>query len=573
MGYLMLLLLTLTACVGEELQKPLLGEGEGYLTLQVGAISAEVTSSTLTKATVPNAPTKDQLTITITNKSTKESQSFASISAVPNPMVLKAGVTYTVEASHGKNEALQDSPYFFGSQDVTIQANTNNPVTVTASLANAMIIPDISKLQDHYQDGWTLTAATTSNATMPLSFTDGKCTFYAKAGETVKLNFEGTNKAGEPADATWTSISNVEACKAYTVECNPNLAAFENIQVTATATHTKDSNGDLDGTDVVLNSNLNGANGDAIQTWNVEVKYNGTTIRSYSGSAPNNLKMTQTNGWPYIPQGSSLSASVTLKAGDKITVGSTFALQPSTFEVKVTGTTSYDLYLAEDISGANGMDAGTIKGIGAKAKIANALLSNSNYSHTFTLTYNNEEHSSETSTITVGDKTNQSWGNHPITATMVFDGQSIEAKKDCHITGLPYKPTNMIEADWEFASWNNKYKNSYIQLGGITGSGECSATSKMTFHIPKDLSIKIETNATVRDYQPVSRWYTTTFSLSVNGNTIISKKNSSSNSDGINYDLSGDASFQPNSYSLKLNSSYTLAGPWVKVYTLHILYK
>lgn len=33
MGYLMLLLLTLTACVGEELQKPLLGEGEGYLTL------------------------------------------------------------------------------------------------------------------------------------------------------------------------------------------------------------------------------------------------------------------------------------------------------------------------------------------------------------------------------------------------------------------------------------------------------------------------------------------------------------------------------------------------------------
>ena len=50
MGALLLMLLLLTACVGEELQKPLLGEGEGYLTLQIGAISAEVTSDPLTKA-------------------------------------------------------------------------------------------------------------------------------------------------------------------------------------------------------------------------------------------------------------------------------------------------------------------------------------------------------------------------------------------------------------------------------------------------------------------------------------------------------------------------------------------
>ena len=49
MGALLLWLLLLTACVGEELQKPLLGEGEGYLTLQIGAISAEIQTSPLTK--------------------------------------------------------------------------------------------------------------------------------------------------------------------------------------------------------------------------------------------------------------------------------------------------------------------------------------------------------------------------------------------------------------------------------------------------------------------------------------------------------------------------------------------
>ena len=56
MGALLLMLLLLTACVGEELQKPLLGEGEGYLNLQIGAISAEVTYSTLTKETLENLP-------------------------------------------------------------------------------------------------------------------------------------------------------------------------------------------------------------------------------------------------------------------------------------------------------------------------------------------------------------------------------------------------------------------------------------------------------------------------------------------------------------------------------------
>ena len=72
MGALLLMLLLLTACVGEELQKPLLGEGEGYLTLHIGAISAEIQTSPLTKTTTlldaSIVPSINQLTIKIKNK-------------------------------------------------------------------------------------------------------------------------------------------------------------------------------------------------------------------------------------------------------------------------------------------------------------------------------------------------------------------------------------------------------------------------------------------------------------------------------------------------------------------------
>lgn len=568
----------LTACVAEDLQGPVAGSGEGYLVLQLGSVSAEVQSAPLTKATttltelgVP-LPSVDQFTITIkdSNGSTVKTGLYRSLKS--SPIVLPVG-TYTVEASHGDNRALQDKPYFYGSGSVTITTGSNT-ILLTPKLANAVIIPVVTNdLQKHYNDGWTLTANN-----KPLDKTsNGIQMFYAKARETISFTFQGTNKAGQQSTTTWTAISNVSACTAYTVQCDPDLSAFSQIEVKATATHTYDASGYLNGTDIVLDSNLNGANKEAIQTWNVQVMYNGTPIRTYSGTVPNQLTMTKTNEWPYIPQGSTLSASVTLKAGNIITVGANMSLPTPTFGVEVTGTTSYDKYLANDISGANGMNAETIEGIGATAQISEELLSQ--FSHSFSLIFENEEYNSENSMITVGDKTVQIWGNHPITATMIFDGQSIETSKDCHITGLPYKPSNMIEADWKLESLNNKYKDGVIQLGGISGSGECSASSQMTFHIPQNINIQINSNVTVRDYfydvWPLKKWCETTFTVSVNSVSIITQpgNHEDNNNTGKNYDLMGSAEFSPNTASIKLNSSYKAAGPWSKVYTLYVLYR
>lgn len=126
----------------------------------------------------------------------------------------------------------------------------------------------------------------------------------------------------------------------------------------------------------------------------------------------------------------------------------------------------------------------------------------------------------------------------------------------------------MIESEWSFASWNCKFDNGTIQLGGVSGSGEASANSKMSFHIPANINIQLNTNVTVRAYN-FALWYNTDFTVQVNGTQII-KQNS--NKTEKNYNLSGTSTFTPSGSSVKLNSSYQSAGPWSKVHSMEILY-
>lgn len=323
----------------------------------------------------------------------------------------------------------------------------------------------------------------------------------------------------------------------------------------------------MDGTDIALSYNLNGANASAIASWQVDVKYNGATIRSYTGETRPD-KIDKTSDWPYIPQGSSIEANVKLKAGNVLSLTNcTFYLPQPVFDVSVQGTTSYDKYVAGDISGANAMNAETIEGIGASLKIADALLSNSNYSSSFALTLDDAEIGSKNtpSSISYSDQTKQEWKTYTLKAIANFDGIEQSATKDCYITGLPYKPTNMIENDWTFASWNCKYENNAIKLGGVSGSGECTATLKKAFQVPSNTSVVVSTNATIKGI------IKTTFTVKVNGTNIITQKGEENK--GKNYNLSTNTTFSSGANTIKLNSSYTAAGPSVKVHQFIVLYK
>ena len=556
------------------------GEGMGYLRLELGKVDVEVSSTT--KAETVSLPedlipaTTDDFMIDIKQGNKSVDGYPKKYSELKEGVELKAG-GYTVIAYYGDNEPIQATPYFSGSSTVEIYSGKSISTTVSAALANAMVIPAVSEnLQKHYSD-WSLKlkAGEQSIELANQKNTDGY--LFAKAGQSVNAVFEGTNALGNPTSHEWTVISEVDAQTKYVIQCDPDLSVFSNIQLTATATHTY-AEGSLTGTNVILNLAANGAPLELVDGWNIQLLYNNTAIRTYTSKPENGTLMDVTDGWPYVPHASTLAASIHLKTGEMINLTSVAIeeIPDPEFTVAVSGNTSYSVYQNSGAEEANKKDGSSIFDINATATIASEISGNLNYSDILKVAYMTDsgQSSGELSFGTVTQFNSLAWQKHVLSATVSFDGvEKTSLPLDCHVTGVPYAPSAMVEADWNLASRNCEYNNGSIQLGGIRGSGECTATSKLVFYVPENIGIKINTNVTIRASK-IIWWQNTTFTVNVNGSTIISQNsdNQDNNNTGKNYSLYGTGTFAPGACEVKLNSSYKEAGPWSKVHTLHILY-
>ena len=575
---MMLACLLMVGCQEEELV-PDYGEGVGYLRLKLGKVDVELSSTTKAEAgelpeeLVPETTDDFMVDVKMGNKSVEGfPKKYSDIEADGIP--LNAG-TYTVIAYHGENELIQTEPYFEGSASVEIFPGEEDEAKITASLANAMLEPAVSEsLQKHYKE-WTLTAKI-GNESLKLADNETADGYlFAKAGQEVKAVFEGTNLVEMESTHEWTVISSAVAQTKYVIQCDPDLSAFENIKITATAKHTYDAENMLTGTDVTLSMEGNNAPLDLVDGWNIQLLYNNTAIRTYTSKPEDETLMNVADGWPYVPQGSTLAASIHLKTGEMINLTSVEIAeipQPE-FTTTVSGSTSYSVYKADGADVANTKDGSSIFDIAATASIAPEISGSSNYANILKVAYTTDsgQDSGELPYGTVSQFNSLAWQKHALSATVSFDGvEKTSAAVECDVTGLPYMPSAMVKDDWNLASWNCEYENGAIQLGGVSGSGECSATSTMAFHIPNNIGVKLTTNVTVKAY-----WFigtiNTTFTINVNDATIISQ-NSDGQTDGKNYSLSGTSTFSPGACKIRLNSSYTAAGPWSKVHSLHILY-
>lgn len=557
------------------------GEGMGYLRLQLGKVDVDLSSTTRAEASLPGEliPAYGDFMIDI-------KQGNYSVEGFPKEysqlseegIELKAGA-YTVTAYCGENKPIQNTPYFAGTSTVEIYPGREAEAKIEAALANAMLVPAVSEsLRNHYKN-WTLTV-NAGESSMKLADNENAVGYlFAQAGQSVNAEFEGTNILGiETSPQEWTVISSAEARTKYVIQCDPDLSIFSNIQLTATATHTY-AEGVLTGTDVTLNIEDNGAPLELVDVWDIQLLYNNTAIRSYTAKPENGTLMKDvTNGWPYVPQGSTLSANIRLKTGETVELTSAILkeIPKPEFTTTVSGSTSYSVYKSFGADAANTKDGSSIFDINATATIAPEISNNPNYSNILKVTYATDsgQSSEELPFGTASELDSLAWQKHALTATVSFDGVKMTSLPvECDVTGLPYVPSAMVEADWNLASWNCEYNNGTIQLGGVRGSGECTATSKMAFYIPDNIGVKVNTNVTIRalDFFGV---HNTTFTVNVNGTTIISQYSDNQDNDntGKNYTLSGTGIFSPNACEVKLNSSYTMAGPWSKVYTLHILY-
>lgn len=564
----------MTGCSGENLLQEY-EEGRGYLCLTLGSVDVELSSTTRAEAGfLPEDLIPEVEDFMIDIQMGKESvEGFPKkYSELPTEGVELMAGGYTVTAYHGENTPIQTTPYFSSSVQVQILPGNPTEATLNAVLANAMLTPAVSEsLQNHYKE-WALTIKVGNDSETLANNEKINDYLFVQAGQPVDAVFEGTNLLGNETSHEWTVVSPAVAQTKYVIQCDPDLSVFSNIHLTATATHTY-AEGSLTGTDVILNLDANGAPLELVDAWNIQLLYNGISIRTYTAKPESNTLMTVTEGWPYVPQGTTLAASIHLQTGETIDLTSDVLdeIPQPEFTVTVSGNTSYSVYQSSGADAANTKDGSSIFDITSTATIAPEISDNPNYSNILKVIYTTDsgQTSGELPFGTISQLNSLVWQKHALTATVSFDGTSIDSPSvECDVTGLPYVPSAMVEADWKLASWNCEYNNGTIQLGGVSGSGECTATSKMAFYIPNDTNVKLDTNVTVKSFRFFG-WIHTTFTINVNGTTIISQ---ASDGDEKNYSLSGTNTFSPDASEIKLNSSYTAAGPWSKVHSLHILY-
>ena len=483
-------LLALTACVEEELRQPVLGKGEGYLTLQVGPISAEVQAAPLTKATttLEEVPAVSELWINVTSDGTQVSgfpKLYAKLSA---PIVLPTG-TYTVEAYNGENKTLDTKPYFYDSQEFTINALQSTSVELAPSLGNAMLKPIVdADLQKHYSK-WTLSVKVGS-ITETLASNESQRNLYVHKEEAVAVSFTGTNLIGGETSKEATVTNSAAAGTQYVIQCNPeNLPSFD-LRTQATAEHTKVGEL-LSGTKVMINvASLTGTPAALITGWKAELQNQaGTIVRTFTGSgAPtqnSSAEMTLAGDWPYLPQGTyTLRSSLTLKTGELTAENvSTVEVPAPTFTVSASAYTSYNKYLAGEIDAANSCDGSTIYGMKAAPSITDALQNNPNYTQSSALTLDGNA-------VSAGNAESQSWAAHTLNASYTFDGVTMNGSETYHVTGLPYNID--FRKNEDASKWNFVGTTKYDQKGGYrlykayTTNEKCNAFSP-SIYTPKSI--------------------------------------------------------------------------------------
>ena len=575
-------LLALTACVEEELRQPVLGKGEGYLTLQVGPISAEVQAAPLTKATTTleaeEIPAVTALTINVTSGGTQVSgfpKPYADLSA---PIVLPTG-TYTVEAYYGENEALQTSPYFYGSTSIEVKPNQNNTASFTVALGNAMITPVVTESLSKHYESWTLTANAGGISKELASSSNQSNRLYAKAGETLGLTFEGTNKLGLSSSSSWTTPNVLERNKDYQFQCDPSFAQCASLVLSATISPIIESDW-LKGSEVSLShSSPNGATTTNITAWHADVTYNGQVIRSYEGTAPQNTTMTQTEGWPYIPKGSQVSAYVVIE-GDEIPIQVNTTENPIRFGIDVAAETSYSVYTKSGAAEANKIDGSSIVNIGSTVKISSEILSK--YPELLSeVTYKAEEANAEpqSTSAAVGSETslsNLSWAQHQLTASVTFD-QTMQTSSAlaCDVTGLPYElkhPANQGDHPWRIIQNGSinyiEFNDTYVLL---KSDGSDPIIGSSPFHIPSNVNFKLSSKYHKNDQLIKSKYYFKVNLLSNNSlKDIICENNEKDTKD---YIVEGTQTFTPSTNAISCRyQSKTLLGTNANLLYVHIDY-
>ena len=270
---------------------------------------------------------------------------------------------------------------------------------------------------------------------------------------------------------------------------------FVNFSVTTTDltyTHNKNTDNLLTGTSVYFKMNLTGSSNKLIEGWGADLyDSDRVKIRSISSEAkiPNGeiVMEDNENARPLLKRGKYTLAPYYIMYGSKISLDSqNIDIADSGAFIEVDGITSYDKYKNNNLGDPNELSKRlTIEGIKVSTNVDLSIMKN--YSVTLGGTslgnYNSLTIKDGVMTAIYANQTKSEFGTYQIKASFDIGNLNFVARKDCHITGLPYtadfaegNPTGWTPA-WGFVSAS--YSNARVVLRGK------SAVRTPKFYIPE----------------------------------------------------------------------------------------
>ena len=436
----------LAACTNETFNQES-GEGTGYLRLSLGNVDVELSATTRAEtSSLPEnlIPAASDFMVDIQKDGISIEGFPKQYSDITGEIELAAG-SYTVKADYGENEPIQNTPYFSGSSTVQIFPGKPTEAAIEASLANAMLVPDVTEsLQKHYT-AWTLTAKCGDSSTKLAEKDNADGYLFVQAGQPVKALFEGTNLLGKETSHEWEVVSSAAARTKYIIQCDPDIPVFS-FGLNAVAEHTTDESGYLNGTKVSLSfGDLSNVPLSLISNWKATlVNATGEIVRSYATNDFSSTgEMVMENGWPYLPQGNyTLRYSYAIdgnEVSEEATAieAKTVTMPLPTFEAEVSAQTSYSVYTSQGAAAANETDGSGIFDIATITTISPDILNNEKYRDLLSITYSLDSGESSTEESPVFQ--NLQWGKRKLTAFTLFDGNNVASSIGCEVTGIPYK--------------------------------------------------------------------------------------------------------------------------------------
>ncbi len=213
----------ISSCQSDELSQ--YEQGDGYIQLS----SVELDKKVQTRATGD-----ETMAIKITNaEGTIFQQADDWTELQGQSFLVPAGSTYTIEAySYGKTieQGFDVAPYYSGSEELTVKANTAHTVNVVCGLAQSMVTVSYSEsFKSHFSD---YSATVTGNEDLSLVFgaTETRAA-YVKANQPLQIALTLTPNGGEETTVTQSIVENALPAYRYNVKYDVSLEGSGDINI------------------------------------------------------------------------------------------------------------------------------------------------------------------------------------------------------------------------------------------------------------------------------------------------------------------------------------------------------